>query len=691
MTVAEKRHVAKFPLLVQFEFHPASADATAMAESLHAVINDDAAVPGLRIPTSFTPDDYTFMPPEPQLSEEAERVMVVLLADDDLVNHARDGRTGDITWGDYAVRLRQLCDASPSHRFLPVSLSSFAWPVDVRLNDLSFVRAFDEPDDEERKKLVARRMLHLLIRRLRPHPTDEDAPPVTIFLSHAKIDVGRQPGVVSSLLDYLKANQPEKTWFDSGDIASGSRFAKAIEEGASDSALLAVVTDAYSSRSWCRREILFAKRHQRPFVIVDALQEREIRRFPYAGNAPVLRWRDDPRDVVDSLLRETLRHAYAEEMLRQRARPGDDILPSGPELVTVVHRNKVNPVLYPDPPLGEEELAVLSLAGVTVETPLERHAKAHDLRAQQLLVALSISEAEDLPRFGLRKRHLDDVLLEISRYLLVAGVRLAYGGHLGSVGYTVRLADLLYDPIIDQLRGDPAPGAAHPAELVSYLAWPVASTPADIARLNSKSALVDVRRCERPAGLDETVDAAFVTAPSTEVPVDSAMHRFAWSRGLTIMRQRQTAEIAARVVVGGRLGPTGDGYRGRMPGVLEEALLAIRAGRPLYLVGAFGGCARLVFEVLEGGARDELQWDHQKAAPFSEELRTLYQERGETWDEYDAIAGELKGRGLAGLKNGLTEDENRELATTRSAERIVELVLHGIHQCNNPADAGSPR
>jgi hypothetical protein len=352
----------------------------------------------------------------------------------------------------------------------------------------------------------------------------------------------------------------------------------------------------------------------------------------------------------------------------------------------LVHRDKAKPVLYPDPPLGPEELAVLALTGVKVETPLERHAKAHDLRAQQLVVALSISEAEDLPRFGLRKPHLDDVLLEISRYLLVAGVRLAYGGHLGSVGYTVRLADLLYDPIIEQLRGELVPGAARPAELISYLAWPTASTAADIARLG---ALVEVRRCARPADLDETVDAAFVVAPSMDIPVDSAMHRFAWARGLTMMRQRQTDEVAARVVVGGRLGPAGDGYRGRMPGVLEEALVAIRAERPVYLVGAFGGCARLVFDALEGHSRPELQWDHQRVAPHSEGLRTLYQQRGVAWDQYDAIAAELKTRGLAGLKNGLTVDENRELATSRSAERIVELVLRGIQQCNQPAIAGN--
>jgi hypothetical protein len=126
-----------------------------------------------------------------------------------------------------------------------------------------------------------------------------------------------------------------------------------------------------------------------------------------------------------------------------------------------------------------------------------------------------------------------------------------------------------------------------------------------------------------------------------------------------------------------------------MPGVLEETLLAIRAQRPIYLVGAFGGCARLVFDALEGHSRPELQWNHQRVAPYSEELRAVYQQRGQAWDEYDAIAAELKACGLAGLRNGLTEDENRELAATRSAERIVELVLRGIQQCNRPAGAGS--
>jgi hypothetical protein len=49
----------KFQLFVQFEFHTASTEAAATDQYLLSVINDDSAVPGLRIPTGFTPDDYS--------------------------------------------------------------------------------------------------------------------------------------------------------------------------------------------------------------------------------------------------------------------------------------------------------------------------------------------------------------------------------------------------------------------------------------------------------------------------------------------------------------------------------------------------------------------------------------------------------------------------------------------------------
>lgn len=251
--------MTRFPLLVQFEFHPASTEAAAAAEYLHEVLNADPAVPGLQIPTTFTPDNGSDEPPDPAVATEADRVLVVLLADDHLAAAARKTTKSGITWGEYATRLRSVTEDS-GHRFVPVQLTENAWPIDKRLDDTNFLRAWAIDGVEERHKFIARRLVHLLIRRLRPRPDNEDAPPVTIFLSHTKMDLEHEPRVVKSLLAHLTATQPEKTWFDSGDISTGSRFAQEIEKGVKDTALLAIVTDSYSSRSWCRKEVLFADR-----------------------------------------------------------------------------------------------------------------------------------------------------------------------------------------------------------------------------------------------------------------------------------------------------------------------------------------------------------------------------------------------------------------------------------------------
>lgn len=669
----------RLPLLIQFEYHVGSKEAAATAEWLHSKFNDDPAVPGIRIPTCFTPNDGSFQPPQPRIAPEAERVMVIVLCDDYLSAKARTPMKSGTTWGDYMVELWRLCEArSKMYKFVPVQLTELGWPLDTRLADLNAFPAWSLPSDV-RRQLIASRLANLLIRQLRQNPdepsSDQESPPVTIFLSHTKLDLGNKPYVVKSLLAHLTASQPEKTWFDSGDIVPGSPFKKAIERGVKDAALLAVVTDSYSSRSWCRREVLLAKHHKRPVVVVDAIQEKEVRSFPYAGNVPVIRWNGRPQDVINLLLLETLRHAYAEESLKQRKRPGDEVFPGNPELLTVVNQ-KCKAILYPDPPLGQEELAILSKTSIQVETPLERHALENNLRARSLIVALSVSEAEDLACFGLRKCHLDSVLLELSRYLLIAGVRLAYGGHLRTEGYTIRLANLLYDPTVEQLRGeDPTKENARPAELITYLAWPTLASVQDEASLGPRA---EVLRCGRPAEVSEILDPLFLAEPLAEIPVDSPIRRFAWARGLTRMRERQTSDVSARIVISGRLGRT-DGYKGRMPGVLEEALLSIQAKRPIYIIGAFGGCARLVIDALEGIPREELTNEYQNTLAYSAELRSLYEEYKLIWDEYRDISLSLHGCGYNGLHNGLSIDENRELATTRSVERIIELIFSGLN------------
>ena len=79
-------------------------------------------------------------------------------------------------------------------------------------------------------------------------------------------------------------------------------------------------------------------------------------------------------------------------------------------------------------------------------------------------------------------------------------------------------------------------------------------------------------------------------------------------------------------------------YSGRIPGVVEEALVSLEAGQPLYVIGAFGGAARLVVDLLEGRRREELTWKFQREAPHAVAMRELYEQQGRHWKDYDEIA-----------------------------------------------------
>jgi hypothetical protein len=159
---------------------------------------------------------------------------------------------------------------------------------------------------------------------------------------------------------------------------------------------------------------------------------------------------------------------------------------------------------------------------------------------------------------------------------------------------------------------------------------------------------------------------------------------------MSAMRERQTGEVDARVVLGGKLGPTKsaapDGsravawYSGRIPGVVEEALLTIKRGQPIYLCGAFGGAAAAIAALLEGGTCGELTWDFQKQAPFSAEMRDLYNQRRISFWDYAAITDFLAKTGIAGiaLHNGLDEEQNRELFRCRDLDRLTTLILTGL-------------
>jgi hypothetical protein len=652
------------------------------------------------VPTVFCPVGKGEKPPASLRLDFAEHSFVVPLVDDDLYL--------DDDWCRFVADVWEACANSKNgkDRCVPMQLSEHAWEeLDQRLEEVNFGRAYALPEGDERDRWVTGRVVIELCRFLQGLEATDDRSraPTRLFLSHAKADLNTEPRAAQKVIEYLTADQPVDTWVDSGKIETGSKFSDAIREGVQQTSLLVILTDNYSSRDWCREEAMLAKEHQRPMIVIDALMTHEIRSFPFLDNVPRLRWNGSAETGVDLLLKETLRHLHTKSVLDSSKQPNDTVFLRPPEPATLLGIPSGATILYPDPPLGTRELNRLGKSGVTFTTPLERFAEDRSLDGK--LIALSMSESSDIGRWGMDDLHQTQTMLELSRHLLIRGASLAYGGHLGDAGYTQRLFEL----VRTHNRRD---GVEPFQRIVNHYGWPLpALSTSQRAELKPVATILSI---PRPTDVDESIHPDLTAEITKFFPGDkSAEHRFAWCRGMTEMRayqaDRTRSKVVARIVLGGTFEKTvkvaADGsvkeswYSGRMPGVLEEVLLSIKSGQPVFLIGAFGGAAKLVIDLLQGSGHPAASWDVQKQAPFADATRTLYASRGKTWWYYDTelqipglavddprsirefLADVWKSPAVRGWEtslNPLTRSQNQELFETVDLARMVELVQCGL-------------
>lgn len=346
---------------VHVVWHPRCAVGAALGEALFGWLfedPDELAGGGLRIPVRLWRGDPAGGPPPlPPYEESGLAALVVLLGDELVADPAWP------SWLDQAVTA-----ARPDDLLLGVSLTSAALELNSPLLDLNLIRLHDV-NPNRRQALLRNRVTHALCRRLAG--TDR---PVRVFLSHAKQD---GVAITTRVRDYLSAGSGLGNFFDAQDLPEGSRWADLLRREAAAAAevvLLTVRTDGYAGRDWCRSEVLEAKRAGSPIVVLDALAGLEPRGFRYLGNTPAVRWSTGRPAELDALLgvllQETLRFRHFPRRvadLCQAYRLPDDprVLPAPPELLTVLRaRDQAPPggrqLVYPDPPLGTDELALLA-------------------------------------------------------------------------------------------------------------------------------------------------------------------------------------------------------------------------------------------------------------------------------------------------------------------------------------------
>ena len=112
------------------------------------------------------------------------------------------------------------------------------------------------------------------------------------------------------------------SFFDVNDIPAGLRFQKVLLQQVKVSAVVAIHTDSFSSREWCRREITEAKRWNVPLVVANCISQLDERAFPYMGNVPVVRMDPEAPERIDlivgRLLDEVLKTFYGAAALKSR-------------------------------------------------------------------------------------------------------------------------------------------------------------------------------------------------------------------------------------------------------------------------------------------------------------------------------------------------------------------------------------
>lgn len=261
-------------------------------------------------------------------------------------------------------------------------------------------------------------------------------------------------------------------------------------------------------------------------------------------------------------------------------------------------------------------------------------------------IAVSASESPDLNRLGLVEIHFRLALGEIARSVLVSGGKLAYGGHLEPNGYTT----LLMQELQRYGRRD--------RPLKVCLAW----------QEHRKLPLEEIDAIKRDLGLLGEI----VCLDPEGCIIDSSVGRdnapefgqdeIFLQKSLTALRGFVTSETNARVLIGGKR----EGFQGEMPGVLEEAILSIEKGQPLYLAGGFGGATTDVITAL---AIADQNWLPQTTP--SERDRRLT-------DGLLRLATTAKASNWDYLANGLTAEENQKLAATHRPTEIAALISLGL-------------
>jgi hypothetical protein len=332
------------------------------------VVYRSAPAPGSTVPMKIPLDD-------------ARTSAIVLLIDQNWTN--------DESWVAWAHDMAEESEtAGLSARVFPVAIDATSTKIGMVTQAARWDKWVALSSEDRQGRLITDltyqfcRMLRTYLEHLK-RPTEPDhellqyLKKVEIFLSHSKHDDDGER-IAKLIRDHLYAGDGLESFFDVHDIPIGLRFDAVILKKVKVSAVVAVHTDSYSSREWCRREIIEAKRWNVPLVVVDCISDLDERGFPYLGNVPQVRMNAATADriavvisrLLDEVLKDFLWRCWVELYGNTT---GDQVvfLPRPPELIVLAslegEARSDATIVYPEPPIGAEEQRLFEIVAPKVK------------------------------------------------------------------------------------------------------------------------------------------------------------------------------------------------------------------------------------------------------------------------------------------------------------------------------------
>lgn len=664
----------KPPLVLHFIWHPSDYDiADQILKVVSRYLARDINLPfsrSLNIPVFFYSSDTPSIAPHDNPKEHGKINILFIFTSIHTTGHDK--------WYDYIRTL----PCSGSFRPIPIALTreGLGHGSDGCLKNLNCVRVYEWSKVYMTQHAILA-IAHEIYRHGLVDIKDGDkgkSLSVKIFISHAKSgDVGH---LHAESIKRFVENTNMSHFFDATDISPGFKFDDEIINHIKESTLLAFVSDGYSSRYWCQREILCAKDQERPMLVVDCLEDYEDRIFPAGSNVPCVHVSPllplsefDILRILTATLLETIRFHHTLELLKLYQFMGwiDQkcvIVSRPPEIHQLLSlkkdQNIKNIICYPEPPIYSEEIEWHQKLNIETCTPLWSTTENLSLFGIRVGISVSDTLSNGFSENHLHPDHSKRFAQDLSRHLLARSATLIYGGDLRKDGFTEFILNEAV-ALKNRLR-------TNDIHVENHLAWPIYKDDKEMIdwRANYRDIMQTVEH-EIPDDIASEVDKDKYLNPST------SQNKYYWSRCLTEMRLQSIESSDARICAGGKL----FGYKGKMPGVFEEILIAIDKKKPIYLLGAFGGVVGEVCKQLRGEQYSLMltegwQATHNAGYVDMQEIAKL---NGE-YANYNEAESQLRRIKISDLSSnaGLDENEYVQLMCSPFVDECVFLLLKGL-------------